>query len=106
MGDVFPPLDAHGVQVLARMAAVDFKRAYCHSFRGSLRLTRCDVTQDPRRMSTVQQAAYMVETWKRAPYLFPRAVARWMERVALNHPDRATVEAWFSWCSKTNQQAA
>ena len=106
MGDVFPPLDAYGVQVLARLAAVDFKRAYCHSFRGSLRLTRCDVTRDPRRMTTVEQAAYMCETWRRAPYLFPRAVARWMERVALGHPDRPTLEEWSTWCNRKEIVAA
>lgn len=74
-------MTAAELRILSRLLVAEFRRAYCHSYGGTLRLVRDGVTLDPRKASPTEALSYMAGTYRRLPSLWfsfflPRARSR------------------------------
>lgn len=69
------------VRILSRLLIAEFRRAYCHSYGGTLRLVRDGVSLNPLTATPTEALSYMATTYRRVPslwfdYFLPRARSR------------------------------
>ena len=69
------------LRILSRLLIAEFRRAYCRSYGGTLRLTFDGVTINPHTASPTDILAYMASRYRRTPslwfdYFLPRTRGR------------------------------
>lgn len=74
-------MTAADLRILSRLLIAEFRRAYCHSYQGTLRLVRDGVSLNPMTATPTEALAYMAETYRRVPslwfdYFLPRCRSR------------------------------